>query len=432
MHRHDSPCAVRRSVPPRIALTTLAFCLLLPGPARLAGAAEPAGRWSSESEARLRLENRTNPGFDAGRANDTDAVLGRLRLGLRWRDSAGWSLLVQPQLTYGRIRSGRTDSTLDARLYQLHFDLTERGARWRIGRQVISLGDQRLMGPGNWGNSGRSWDGLRVTSARKSATTDLFVARLGHVASKPSDPTLLGLYSTVSLGRGSGSDLYAILKRERAGTTREVWTLGVRPHGSLGGGLKGTLETALQAGHSGSRDVSAFAYAATLAYAPPGAPGLSVALVRSYASGGDPTGGGAVHTFDQLYASNHQRYGYMDLVGWRNMREWALSVAGRPRADLELVAELHWFGLADARDYWYGDGGSPVKGASGAALRDPSGLSGRDLGREIDLVATWTPLPGLEVSGGWGRFMPGAFVRRVNGGHADAMDWVFVQSAYGF
>jgi hypothetical protein len=72
-------------------------------------------------------------------------------------------------------------------------------------------------------------------------------------------------------------------------------------------------------------------------------------------------------------------------------------------------------------DAWYTTGLRPYR-------RDGSGAAGRDLGWEIDTRATWAASAHLEVLAGFGRFFPGAFVRRT--GAASTANWFCAQGTY--
>jgi hypothetical protein len=133
-------------------------------------------------------------------------------------------------------------------------------------------------------------------------------------------------------------------------------------------------------------------------------------------------------TFDQLYPTNHGFYGISDYVGWRNISAWRLSARSRADRRWSAAVDLHHFALADSRDFWYGDNGRPVTGASGTALRDAAGLSGRDVGREFDAVVRYTARKGLAIEAGYARFWPGGFVRKTNGGRADSSNWFYLQT----
>jgi hypothetical protein len=71
----------------------------------------------------------------------------------------------------------------------------------KIGRQTFLYGDNRVLGPGEWGNVGRYfWDAANILYRSEDCNTDLFAAK--QVISNPDgfdddhpDMTVYGLYS---------------------------------------------------------------------------------------------------------------------------------------------------------------------------------------------------------------------------------------------
>jgi hypothetical protein len=398
--------------------------------------ASPQTGFSMQSEERMRYEDRDAAAFSALQGNAPHDELNRLRLGFLWQQKDGTRLFLQPQYSYGHEAGGApspgTYNDLD--IHQGYAEVKLSGSKWRLGRQEIVLGDSRLMGNGNWTNIGRSWDAIRVTVSDRTTTTDLFVGKLGQMAGKTSDPLVAGIYSTLTRSKALSYDLYLLYKSvDLTGTTNQViYTAGTRPRFSFGRGFDGTVEAAYQFGSYASRAVNAYAYAANIGYTFPGRAGLRLAVERDYATGGDPNGAGAYRTFDQLYPTNHIHYGIYDYVGWRNMQAWRISARARAGARWSLTMDGHFFSLADPTDFWYSDGGKPVVGANGKPLRDPTGASGRDLGTEFDMTVDYALLKDLNLQAGYARFMPGDFVRKANGGHADPSDWFYLQTTFNF
>lgn len=395
-----------------------------------------------QGEAWVRGEGRGSADFDAARDNDPEEGAGRLRLSLSGKLSPNATVVLQPQYAFRRVHGGvGPKRTLDDRvlLHQGFADINAgAGGRWRLGRQELVFGDQRLVGNLNWQPVGRSFDAARWTRrARNGAIVlDVFAGKLGDAPAKTQNPTLAGVYATRTLRRtGDTADLYLLYKGDKVtGRTREVWTLGTRPRFRFGRGGDATLEAAAQSGHVAGRDARAWAYAASAGYTLPGPAALRIGLERDFASGGNPDGTRAIGTFDQLFPTNHAHYGAADYVGWRNMEAWRLSARGRASARVTLSADVWAFRLADGRDFWYNAGGAPVRGAAGTPLRDATGAAGRDLGSELDLNVTAVLNAAVSLSGGYSRFWPGDFVRRTNAGAAAAAasDWAYLMTRYSF
>ena len=114
-------------------------------------------------------------------------------------------------------------------------------------------------------------------------------------------------------------------------------------------------------------------------------------------------------------------YGYLNLFFWANLRDYQGEFSVRPHRTVTGYVEYHHFGLDSPHDAWYTTGLQPYR-------RDPLGQSGRSLGDEIDLRAVWTPSKHVELMAGFGRFLPGSFVR--NTGPSAPANWFFAQAVY--
>jgi hypothetical protein len=144
--------------------------------------------------------------------------------------------------------------------------------------------------------------------------------------------------------------------------------------------------------------------------------------VLTWGSGDRDPEDGVHGTFDGvLGGADIAFYGYCNLFFWPNLWDREVQLLLRPAASLDLHLQAHSFALAHSRDAWYSTSLSTVR-------RDPSGGSGSDLGRELDVRLVWRARPGLELMGGLGRFWPGAFVQ--NTGEAREASWHMLQVTF--
>jgi hypothetical protein len=137
-----------------------------------------------------------------------------------------------------------------------------------------------------------------------------------------------------------------------------------------------------------------------------------------YAEGNIASGGSSTShtsTFDNLYPSNHDQYGVMDLQAWKNMSELSAGSEFQVTSNLKGKLRYERLWLCDPTDAWYTYSGAVAKGPHGITFQDTTGKSGRDLGEETDLVLTWNVNHGPTVSAGVGLFDPGRFVKNVSG-----------------
>lgn len=388
-------------------------------------------------EWRMRYEARDAATFASGIGDSPKDEASRLRLGLLWEGPNKSRVVIEPQWAYENPHGGPGPTAIrlrDMDVLEGYVSAVDHGRVWKLGRQTMKFGDSRLVGNLEWGNTGRSFDGIRLTLSDRHTSTDLFVTRLGLAPGKTSEPMLAGLYSVVRTGAAGTLDVYALNKSVPLTSTTEqnIWTLGVRPQCSFARRWDATLEAAYQLGAYADRAVSAYAYAAVVGYTLSGRGRVRFSVERDYATGGDPSGTGLYRTFDQLFPTNHAHYGIADYVGWRNMEDWRIGVKGEPLPRLSMQVDGHFFRLPNAYDYWYNAAGKPVTGAAGTPLRDPTGAAGHDLGGEVDVALTYAAGKHCQLSGGWARFLPGDFVAATNGGRADPADWFYVQTSLSF
>lgn len=117
-------------------------------------------------------------------------------------------------------------------LNQLYLDFQPNQAFFlRAGRQSVSLGDNRVFGPGEWGNTGRyAWDALLTRfELNHLVTTILFGRPVNHDPDrwpnrKALAPTVFTIYSTLKL-TGVDFDLFYISKYDGRGRVQG----GIRP-----------------------------------------------------------------------------------------------------------------------------------------------------------------------------------------------------------
>jgi hypothetical protein len=292
----------------------------------------------------------------------------------------------------GRRRQSDVD-TLD--LFQGFVDFTtplgeDAYARLRVGRQSFLFGNQRLVSPLLWGNVWNAWDGASLAVRFGSWSVETFYTKF--VAVDPTGPneadehrTLYGVYATRPAPQdGRGLDLY-LLGNTRAAVTvngshgdERRHTLGARNFGGLGAGFDGEVEGAWQSGHVGSASVSAWFASGVLGRRFTEAwltPRLFCGLD---AASGDHRPGGSVGTFHQIHPLGHAYFGFADAFGRQNIAAAQLGVQLQVAKSTVLQLTGHAFQAMERRDAAYAVNGTVAR----------TGLSGRDLGEEVDLLLT--------------------------------------------
>jgi len=152
-----------------------------------------------------------------------------------------------------------------------------------------------------------------------------------------------------------------------------------------------------------------------------------LSALYSYASGDRSGTDLKSQTFQNLFATTHLHYGYTDFSSLQNIHDIRVVYAVKPATNISIALETHFQALATSADFWYNVGGV-FRNAGGYATR---GHSNR-LGREIDLVAGWNPIPSTQVELGLSRYFRGNYIKESlsdNGGSKDA-SYLYLQVSF--
>lgn len=434
------------------------------------------GLFTVDFEARARFEARSNNRDFDDRINDDNDdswAVTRLRIGLAVKPAPWLKLYAQVQDTREfdsdrvntpGLRGNEGDDNFDLRQAYVELgDLKAFPLSLTLGRQRLSYGEQRLIADSKWGNLGRTFDAVKLRwQPDKTQWLDLFAARPVQVKeevfnnSDSADNFFGAYYSTDALGPQT-TDLY-ILHRDKSdaqpdldptnkldargawnGPAQRITTLGTRWKSKPLHGWDYTLEAAYQFGDvwAADRTTPALDHSAFAAHLSGGytwekadwKPRLGLAY--NYATGdSDPTDGRS-EGFQNLFPSNHAKFGDSDPFGWRNIHNAQLRLSAKPAKNVELELAYHANWLADTADYWYrGNGISTLR------TRTPAGRDVRTIGasnfagHEIDLTAKWTVNEHLTVEAGYSHFFAGAYLSDT--GATDDADFAYVQASVTF
>jgi hypothetical protein len=363
------------------------------------------------------------------RAGEKDGyVLTRVRIGVEARPTHWLRVLLQGQDAQAVGFRGEPDPPLVEDTFDLRqamveiFDRNRQGWGLRLGRQELRFGDERLLGAFDWGNTARSFDAVRFFYARPQYRVDLFAAsvviiRDGAFNTHRAGENLYGLYGSFqNVIPGGALEGYALWRtRPRVVGERgergdaDVFTVGTRWAGTISASLDYRLETAGQWGRWGNDVVRAWAMHAQLGYRIRPA-GLSPRVLVEYnqASGDRDPQDGRRQTFDQLYPTNHDKYGIADVVGWQNMRNFRLGMELRLRPRITTQVDYHSFWLASPRDALYSAGGAPI-----ARLRPVDGaVLPTHVGQEVDVDVRIALPYRVSLAAGYAHLFPGRFLTR--------------------
>jgi len=411
----------------------------------------PVGPFHLDFGANIRLRAEYQSGFDVRRyePDTTDRfLLTRLMLDLNLRFDSDRRLFIQLRDAHApgtRLKredfskSNPFEDPLDIR--QLYFDWNKIGGGpigVRIGRQQISYGDQRIFGPGLWGNTGRyAWDAAMLKINTSHIAVDTWIGR--PVKNRPEvwpngefdAPTAAVVYGSVKKLPFRFDVFYAGKYDGKSRTLGESGKGDLQSH-SIGFQLQKPAREWLdyaaafigQTGHYGKDSLRAFGGNAAVGVTFPVKWRPRLAGQFTWGSGDrDPTD--ERHgTFDGVFGgADINFYGDLNLFFWANLRDYEWDLHLQPSRNMKLMFEHHYFTLDQVRDAWY---------TTGLALlrRDAAGDSGAALGHEINLRFSWEPVRGFEVLAGWGRFFAGDFVKATGG--AGTASSCFLQTTYGF
>jgi len=417
-------------------------------PARAVGwVSEHSGKSLQLSfEQRGRFESRTAQSF--GGVPDLEAGFIRTRFGATLKPKRWLKVSAMVQDARAPFYGANAPSSAHdgADLQEAYVEVAgeaKRGFGLSAGRRMVNYGDARLIGSPQWGYLARTYDHGRFWyRAGKAQLEFLLVSPVKSVLDGFNKPQLgervWGTYSTFGgLWAGSGLDLYVLRHDQNAtagfkggspllGTDRlEVNTFGGRWMTPVGAGWKAVAELALQNGRVGAADHRAAGLASSLnRRLTAGKRNLDLTAEYKYASGtADPQDQSRVGTFDQLFPANHDKFGHLDLFGWRN-RHNARAVAALGLTKNLMVSSMFndtW--LASAKDALYNSSGKSV-------ARSASGTAGRHVGYEADIFMTWKVNRSFQFGAGYGHLFAGEFVRKTTKGESPNYAYVFY--AYSF
>ncbi len=279
----------------------------------------------------------------------------------------------------------------------------------RAGRQMVSLGTERLIGTRYGPNVPLAFDGARADVRRGAATLSLLLVRpvkpgIGSF-DDASSPTrkLWGAYAALP-----GLDIYYLGYRNRDArfggvAGRELrHSLGLRSHGTAGD-WHWNVEGVFQFGRFAGQTIRAWTLGSEVGRTFPAAPLAPHAVLRVNVVSGDKHPGDAtLGTFNALFPKG-KYFGELSPVGPTNIVSInpGVTLAVAPRLSLGLAGMAYW-------RYSRGDG---VYDIPGNLIRAAGTAHSRFIGKEIEATLSFQATPELELSTSLSLFAPGGFIR---------------------
>ena len=290
----------------------------------------------------------------------------------------------------------------------------------RVGREILSFGDQRLVGAFLWSNTSRSFDAIHGIVETDKTRVDfgggeVVVIRPQTTNKRNEDDTFYFLYATAQQtcveGMKASGFVFGRNTRRRGVGDRDQHTVGARVWGqSPDSPYDYDFTGACQFGDVDYKDgredakIRAFALHGQMGRQFDCAWDPKVTVESNWASGDSRPMRGTIETFDQLYPTNHFKYGIADMVGWKNQRNVGVHVKVAPNEKTSAQLSYFAFWLDEVNDSLYNAGGA-------ATVTNISGSNDRFAGHEVDGQITYKLRKNITLSGGAGCFFPGSYVK---------------------
>jgi hypothetical protein len=323
-------------------------------------------------------------------------------------------------------RSDLLNLFADARLWDGY-----QGELWfRIGRQELLYGSERLVSPLDWANTRRTFEGFKFLWQGEDWNLDFFATRPVIVDpvrfdSPDYQQEFFGGWATYKAIAGHTFDAFAIQYNNAAGANDfQFTTLGGRWLGSREDWLW-EIEGGVQFGENtdGSQHRAGFATGG-IGYKWADRPWQpTLWCYYDWASGGDVQGAG--QGFHHLFPLAHKYLGYMDLFARSNIQSPNVQLVVQPHKRLKLLAWYYYLFLDTRADTPYNVNMAPFQPAIPPASRD--------LGHELDLLATITLNARMDLVLGYSHFFAGDYYRLTPGlPHRGDADFYYAQFHWNF
>jgi hypothetical protein len=415
---------------------------------------------------------------------DDTGLLERLRLGLKLTPTDWFTFYAQmedsrtlfddsnsiePNTAGSQLNFVTNDDPVALRQAYIQFNkVFDQPLNFQLGRQVLSYGDERLVGAFDWDNNARVFDATRARYQAKDYTVDAFASYPVPHQSQDFDvpethDLFMGIYATTALVPDVTSDYYFFWRSKSkldpitsftyVGNQSEgdptpdgdYATIGTRWKSKPGAfsGFDFGYEGALQVGtivnplggtattlsgqkiNTGRQDLLAGMSHEEVGYTVKTEWTPRFFASFDYASGSSDPNSGTSSTFQNLYPTNHPLYGIMDRFSLQNMYQATVGVIAKPTDKLTVRLDYHNTWLVSTSDEWRYANQTPVGASAVSPVGTSSGTGGyaaryakalavnpsNYMGSEVDLIGTYALTTWCKLQVGGAHFFAGDYIR---------------------
>lgn len=288
-----------------------------------------------------------------------------------------------------------------------------------LGRQVLSYGDDLIIGASGWTRTGRSFDGFKAqynaekwkvdllafTTSEKNSTSTTSAPRI--------DSSLYGAYFTMNVNDYmKAADLYYLRKDNASNlSSDDINAFGARFKSTLGSTkFDYRAEAILQRGNldtSGEKqDKSEHQWDAEVGY-----------TTGFYATRFGVEAFYSTKFYDAFYPTGHRYLGYVDQLSRKNINGYVAHLSSKPTEKLSVNFDYHIFKRTDKSVGAYDFSGASL---GTAGTKD-------DVGTEYDLTLAYQLSSQLTFSAGYGRFVPGDYIKDQGTTKDDSVNFGYLQ-----
>jgi len=363
---------------------------------------------------RTRLENQYKTDFTTNRS----PIYLRLRPRLEWQPDDKTHVVFEPQGSkaygeeyyYGNSTASNTRTETSGASYDTPLTLHQaygeykpfEGFMTRVGRMTLSYGDELLIGKGDWGNVGNSFDGGLIEYKWLSGWAHFFATKIQDQSISTNgsgNEDFNGLYASWSFGDMLRAlDLYILHKQDTtdldsngnsiASAVRQTWAYGIRVASQPKPWDYRAEFTRENTGYDGYQLNAESGYRFSVDMNP------RVSLEYFFHD----------ENYHPLYPTNRRWVGRSDILGMRNITGEALHLELLPIADVQVGVDYFRLRRVSTNSPAYKTNAINTLGLVAAS-------EAKDLGTELDLNFKVRATEVTSFSGGTALFFPGAYFK---------------------